>query len=49
VKLLAHALEVKRADVTIVRGEGGCAKLVAIRGIDGASVRARLATKIAVR
>ncbi len=49
VKLLSRALEVKRADVTIVRGEGARAKLVAVRGIDASDLRARLEAKIADR
>ena len=47
VSLLSEALEVRRSDVTIVRGEGARAKRVAIRGIDETTLRSRLVTRTA--
>lgn len=42
VKALAEALGVPKGCVRIVRGEGARAKLVAVRGVEEADLRARL-------
>ncbi len=44
VRLLADALDVAPSAVKLLRGDSGRDKLVAIAGIDAATVRARLAS-----
>jgi uncharacterized protein len=43
IKLLAGALGVKKADVTIVHGQSQPVKRIAVRGVTGDQARARLA------
>lgn len=49
VMVLARALGVAKSAVAIVRGETSKTKRVAIRGLDEAEVRARLAAAVASR
>jgi uncharacterized protein len=43
VKLLARALDVRRGDLEIAVGATGRSKVIAVRGVDAAGARARLA------
>ncbi len=46
VKLLAHALDMPKSTVTLVRGPQSRLKIVEIAGLDGAALRARLAASV---
>jgi uncharacterized protein (TIGR00251 family) len=48
VDLLARALGLRRADVTIAGGASGRAKRIAVAGLDAAAVRRRLASALCV-
>jgi uncharacterized protein (TIGR00251 family) len=47
IAVLASVLAIAKRDVTLVRGEGGRHKVVEVRGLDAAEIRARLSAAVA--